>query len=317
MSRVSIAPSERHGVDYLADLYTALLALEKLEKAHHRDLVTPEQYAASLRRLLEKYANIAHQLRRGTAAAAPGGGAAGVPGATSGSAGSPAGALGVSGGAGASGGSAGSARVAMGAAEIVGRTFLPGGKGIDAFLADYAVNCPGARTRLLQAFGDGGIPPIGPNGDLLPIDLTGAGGAGGGAATPAAADGGASGAVGSGASNGGSGGSGSPTPGAVDPKIVLEVGQHFITLMDCVKLQQTAADQLAPILTDLLAALRRVAPDFEALPRLQKWWDRLGEMHATDVLDERDTRALAFDLERGYQAFHHFLQGLSDASRKK
>ena len=97
---------------------------------------------------------------------------------------------------------------------------------------------------------------------------------------------------------------------AVNPRTVLESAQHFITIMDCLKLHQTAADQLHPILADLLAAVRQVYPDFEYLPKLEAWFARIDAMQASDQLDERATRDMLFDLERGYQAFYKYLDDI-------
>ncbi|CUG07620.1 unnamed protein product [Bodo saltans] len=96
-----------------------------------------------------------------------------------------------------------------------------------------------------------------------------------------------------------------------DPKIVLECGQFFITLMDCLKLQQTAVDQLFPILSDLVNSLKKLPNAHDILPsvlgKLESWVTRLTAMHPSDELNDRDTRELAFDLERGYQTFYQLL----------
>ena len=89
---------------------------------------------------------------------------------------------------------------------------------------------------------------------------------------------------------------------------VLETAQHFITLMDCVKLQQVAVDQLFPILSDLVSTLRSGFSEFEYLPKLESWVSKMNGMHPTDELNERDTRELAFDMDRGYQAFYQHLK---------
>ena len=228
MERVSIAPSERHSVDYVADLYSVLVTLEKLEKAHHCDLVPEEQYRTSIRRLLDKYNAIIAQLKEGVE----------TPGVT------------------------GTGKLA----EQVGLYFTnPDGKGLDRFIAEFTIPCPAARARI--------------QGKVVPSSQE------------------------------------TSTGPVVDPKVVLEVGQHFITLMDSVKLQQTAVDQLHPILSDLLASLRLAAPEFEGLEKLNQWFERLNKMHASDQLDDRDTRELAFDLDRSYQNFHRFLAHLNEKGK--
>lgn len=246
MDRVAIVPSERHAVDDVADLYSVLVALEKLEKANTRDLVSPESYQTALQRLLTKYALIVEQLKE---IAQQGSAASGTSTASL------------------SGTSGLSAKV--GIAEMTGKLFLePDGKGLDRFIAEYSLPVPAARARISNP--------------------TRAQGAGGNQRESL------------------------PQGPRVDPKLVLEVGQHFITLMDCVKLQQTAVDQLHPILSDLLSSLRQAAPNFEPTEKLNSWMTKLNSMHASDSLDERDTRELAFDLDRSYQQFHRFLQNLNN-----
>ena len=175
--KIVIAPSERHTVEHLSDLYSVLMAMEKLEKAFHRDLVTSEQYNAAVERLFDKYDRITMQL----------------------------------------------------AAQ---KLFTS----LDAFTAEYNMNCPGAKTCILN-----GRP-----------SLKAA------AAAAAAAD--------SGADMG------------LKPKTILEAGQHFITLMDCLKLGQRAKDQLHPILVDLIATVEKINGDLEVLPKLRVRREQLDAM---------------------------------------
>ncbi|KAG8347800.1 putative VPS28 protein [Trypanosoma vivax] len=96
--------------------------------------------------------------------------------------------------------------------------------------------------------------------------------------------------------------------GTVNPRLVLECGQHFITLMDSLKLQQTAVDQLYTLLTDLIRGLHRVgASEQDFFSRLVQWKEKLDTMKASDELNERDAREFAFALECSYQTFHAFL----------
>ena len=51
--------------------------------------------------------------------------------------------------------------------------------------------------------------------------------------------------------------------------------QHFITLMDSLKLKMVAVDQLQPLLLDLNEALQRVTtlpPNFEGKTKVQYWY---------------------------------------------
>ena len=210
MEPVAIAPSERHVVDYQADMYACVTSLEKLERANHRDLIGGEQYQAALARLLEKFHSIEAQLK-----------------------------------------------AAHGARYV----------DVERFMEDYDMSssCAAAKARLHAAAET--VREKGKKADDGP---------------------------------------------AVNPRSVMEAAQHFITCMDCLKLGQTAADQLHPNLSDLLATVRRVKPDFTPLPRLQGWLDKLDTMGASEQLSDSETRDMLFDLDRAYQSFYAFLRDISD-----
>lgn len=89
---------------------------------------------------------------------------------------------------------------------------------------------------------------------------------------------------------------------------IFETGQLFVTLVDCIKLNNTTIDELFPILSDIVANLRRGFAGFELLPKLEVWFQRMEAMHPSDTLQERDSRELAFDLVRANEAFRRFLQ---------
>lgn len=56
-------------------------------------------------------------------------------------------------------------------------------------------------------------------------------------------------------------------------KLVAETVQYFITLMDSLKLNMVAVDEIQPLLADLHGALAKVAkPDFEGLIRTKQWY---------------------------------------------
>lgn len=88
----------------------------------------------------------------------------------------------------------------------------------------------------------------------------------------------------------------------------LECGQFFITLLDALRLQQTAVDAINPLLGDLLQGLSKLGlqkRDFYV--RLMKWRSKLEGMNAADVLDDTDAREFAYDLERGYNSLRAYL----------
>ena len=204
-----IAPGERHFVENLSDFYAVIVAIEKLEKANHRDLVKTDAYEAVLRRLLNKYQSILGELKSGN----------------------------------------------------------PLFKGEVAFWESHGSKWIAARRRVQQGH---------------PADVEQE------AAAAASAE--------------------AARRSGVDPKTVAEAVQHFITLMDCLKLQQTAVDQLFPILNDVLGTLKKIGnSEFDFASKLESWVRRLEQMHPSDELNERDTRELAFDVERAYGAFYSSL----------
>jgi ESCRT-I complex subunit VPS28 len=90
-------------------------------------------------------------------------------------------------------------------------------------------------------------------------------------------------------------------------KIVAEVVQYFITLMDSLKLGMVAVDEIQPLLGDLISSLNQVntlPPEFEAKQKVQHWLTTLNKMKASDELDKEQIRQMMFDLESSYNAFH-------------
>ncbi|KAI9347391.1 vacuolar protein sorting-associated [Obelidium mucronatum] len=89
---------------------------------------------------------------------------------------------------------------------------------------------------------------------------------------------------------------------------VAETGAHgrahcFITLMDCIKLNMTAMDQLHPLLSDLIQFLNKIQglpKEFEEMhkDRLKKWLITMHKMKASDGLTEEQSRQLLFELDR-------------------
>eukprot|EP00796_Vickermania_ingenoplastis_P011073 gene11073-7704_t len=55
MSLLDVPSGERMDVEYLADLYACVVAIEQMEKAYRREYITEAQYTAAVDRLLKKY----------------------------------------------------------------------------------------------------------------------------------------------------------------------------------------------------------------------------------------------------------------------
>jgi ESCRT-I complex subunit VPS28 len=137
----------------------------------------------------------------------------------------------------------------------------------------------------------------------VPATVEHGGPSGSGGATP-----GIGGATSRGGSGAGSGsGSGSGTGARPPALLVMGATQAYITCMDALKLDMTAADQLFPLLEELLAALNGVAelgPAFEGKARAREWLERVNGMRAHEELAPNEARQLAFDLESTYNLFH-------------
>ena len=89
--------------------------------------------------------------------------------------------------------------------------------------------------------------------------------------------------------------------------------QHFITLMDSIKLNLMAVDQLHPLLSDLMACLNRMQAAlptaFQGRDRIREWLIVLNRMKASDELSETQVRQLLFDLENAHGEFYRSLGG--------
>ncbi|KAF1318377.1 Vacuolar protein sorting-associated protein 28, partial [Globisporangium splendens] len=91
---------------------------------------------------------------------------------------------------------------------------------------------------------------------------------------------------------------------------VAQTVQNFITLMDVLKLNIRAVDEIQPLVSEMMASLTQVSglpPDFECREKLEGWLCTMNGMRASDELDEDQARQLSFDLERAYASFMAFL----------
>ncbi|KAK9764425.1 Vacuolar protein-sorting-associated protein 28 [Basidiobolus ranarum] len=93
-------------------------------------------------------------------------------------------------------------------------------------------------------------------------------------------------------------------------KYVAETVQHFITLMDSLKLNMVAVDQIHPWLSELMQSLSNVSSlpaDFEGKVKIRDWLITLNKMKASDEINEEQVRQLLFDLENAHSAFYRSL----------
>lgn len=93
-------------------------------------------------------------------------------------------------------------------------------------------------------------------------------------------------------------------------QFVAEAVQLFITLMDTLKLNLTAVDQVHPLLSDLMQALNKVPSlpaDYAGKQKIKNWLVTLNKMRASEEMSEEQSRQLMFDLETSHNEFYRSL----------
>lgn len=93
-------------------------------------------------------------------------------------------------------------------------------------------------------------------------------------------------------------------------KCIADIVSLFITLMDKLRLEIKAMDELHPELRDLVDTMNRLSlipEDFEGKTKVSVWLATLNAMQASDELSESQIRQLLFDLESAYAAFNNLL----------
>ncbi|KAI9595932.1 VPS28 protein-domain-containing protein [Syncephalis fuscata] len=84
------------------------------------------------------------------------------------------------------------------------------------------------------------------------------------------------------------------------PRQVAEATKDFITLSDALKMDLRAADNLHPLLGDLMQSLNNTSA-------LTSELINLNQMKAKDELDEEQMRQLAFDVDNAFTEFYRSL----------
>ncbi|XP_015608546.1 uncharacterized protein LOC107274201 isoform X2 [Cephus cinctus] len=93
-------------------------------------------------------------------------------------------------------------------------------------------------------------------------------------------------------------------------KCIADIVSLFITLMDKLRLEIKAMDELHPDLRDLMDTMNRLSilpSDFDGKQKVAEWLQTLNNMSASDELSETQVRQLIFDLETSYNAFNKIL----------
>ncbi|CEF96780.1 Vacuolar protein sorting-associated, VPS28 [Ostreococcus tauri] len=91
-----------------------------------------------------------------------------------------------------------------------------------------------------------------------------------------------------------------------EARAVADATHCFIGVMDTVKLDMRAKDQVGPLLGDLLLALCRVSrlpSDFEGTKSVRRWLSRMDEMRASEAMDEEEARDFLYEIETAYSKF--------------
>lgn len=92
---------------------------------------------------------------------------------------------------------------------------------------------------------------------------------------------------------------------------VFEVSTHFMTLMDALKLNMRAVDEIVPTLRDLVGSLSKMpqGPDGVAnVDKVTQWLVTLNGMKASDEISEDQARQFMMDVEAAYHSFEKFLR---------
>ncbi|XP_005106745.2 vacuolar protein sorting-associated protein 28 homolog [Aplysia californica] len=93
-------------------------------------------------------------------------------------------------------------------------------------------------------------------------------------------------------------------------KCIADIVSLFITVMDKLRLEIRAMDEIHPDLRELAETMTRLSllpPDFEGKQNVKKWLDTLGDMQASEELDDVQVRQMLFDLESAYNGFNRVL----------
>lgn len=93
-------------------------------------------------------------------------------------------------------------------------------------------------------------------------------------------------------------------------KCIADIVSLFITIMDKLRLEIKAMDELNPELRDLVDTMDRLSiipENFEGKEKVKSWLNTLNSMQAADELSESQVRQLLFDLESAFSAFNNLL----------
>lgn len=93
--------------------------------------------------------------------------------------------------------------------------------------------------------------------------------------------------------------------------LIFHCVQHFITMMDSLKLNMRAVDELYPTLNELCESLNKLVylnSDHIVKQKTHHWLSVLYNRKAHEELAEDEVRQMSFELDQAYAAFHKFVQ---------
>ncbi|CAI9727265.1 Hypothetical predicted protein [Octopus vulgaris] len=93
-------------------------------------------------------------------------------------------------------------------------------------------------------------------------------------------------------------------------KCIADIVSLFITVMDKLRLEIRAMDEIQPDLRELMETMTRLSllpQDFEGKEKVSKWLTTLSAMHASEELNDNQVRQMLFDLESAYNDFNRVL----------
>ena len=107
--------------------------------------------------------------------------------------------------------------------------------------------------------------------------------------------------------------------GGNDVLLALDAGQHFVTLVDALKLGMLHADELLPVARDLVDAMKGISAlpkTSPALTSVNSWLEKLSGMRASDSLTDDEARQFSLDLQNACAIFQSSVRAASAISRK-
>ena len=95
-------------------------------------------------------------------------------------------------------------------------------------------------------------------------------------------------------------------------RLVFDITSKIISAIDCLAMNYTSVDQIAPYIRDILVALEtypNLPSNFQGIVIIKKWIDMFHSKQASDELSESELRQLKFDIENVMNQFNENVLG--------